>query len=296
MTQDAPPQSTLLQWYRRVLGEPDREIDAYLGFALFFGGVAFAVVALGTLVLAEGFTRPRVFVWREQAITVAMAALPLVFLGVIVLLPVDRRGTLGGLTGAAICGYAIVRFRAYYPWAWNTGSSSHNVAVTVVYGVGVAVLVAATAAALVAYQLARLRHPGPGDIDPPDEDEPDEHYSREEIDRDIEEAMADVDITWGGVDRTETTPLDLNADSVDLDADTSGMQVDVERVSRESVDEQVAGLQALRGGETTQARSTTTVEDQSAKLAEVRERRRADDGTESTGLLARVLRKLGLVE
>lgn len=293
MTQDTPSRSSLIQWYRRVIGEPDREIDAYLGFTLFFGGIALAVVALATFVLADGFTRPRLFVWREQAITVAMVALPLVFLGVIVLLPVGRRGSVGGATGAAVCLYGIVQFRQYYPWAWDAGRGARNVSVTVLYSVGLAVLVAATAAALVAYQLDRLRRPGPADIDQVDEDN-EETYTSAEIDRDIEEAMADVDITWGGVDRTDTTPLDLNTEAVD--ADTSGMEVDVERVSRESVDEQVAGLKALRGDETQTARSSATVDEQTAKLAELRERRRSEDRPADDGLLARALRKLGLVD
>jgi hypothetical protein len=295
MPQESALQSTLVQSYRRVFGEPDREIDVYLGFALFIGAAVLASFALAALVYADQFGRPGVYYWREQAITAAMVALPAIALGVVVLLPVDRRGRYSGLAGALVCLYGVYRFRAVYPWQWDTGTVQHSISVTVAYGVGVAVLVGAVGAALVAYQIDRLRQPGPADIEPASDERNGESYSEARIERDIEAAMADVDLSWGGIEPTETTPLDLRTDDVGDDIDTSGLQVDATRVTRESVDDQVAGLKALRGDQDRAERSASTVDDQSAKLAEIREQRRTES-TDDEGLLAKLFRRLGLVD
>lgn len=295
MSRKSALQSTLLQVYRRVLGDPDSEIDVYLGFALFVGAAVVASFAIVALVYADGLGRQAMFLWREQAITAAMVAFPLLVLGVIVLLPVDRRGQYSGLAGALVCLYGIYRFRAVYPWQWDSGAVQHSITVIAVYSAGVAILVAAMGAALIAYQIARLRRPGPGDIEQTTEDPRDEQYSDARIEQDIEEAMADVDLTWGGVERTETTRLDLETAEHEADIDTSGLQAATKRVSTDSVDEQVAGLKALRGDQQRADRSVETVDEQSARLAELRQRRRSES-TEEDSFLASLLRRLGLLD
>jgi hypothetical protein len=209
-----------------------------------------------------------------------MASLPAALSSIVVLLPVDRRGLVGAGVGAAVCLVAIGWFTLVYPNQWAAGSGqTYSVQVLFVYSVGVTALLAATGAALVAYHIDQTR-PGPADIEVPDGESPTgagsggetESYTDEEIRQDIEDSLEDVDLNWGGVEQSENTSLSFTTD--DSEFDTSGMQVEVERVkSKSSVDAQVNGLKSLKGGDEKTQRSTSTVDDQTAQLQQLKQRR-----------------------
>jgi hypothetical protein len=281
----------LFEWYRRYIGEPDREVDVYVGFALFFGGIglgiaAFLISAAGQFGGAEGY------VFREAAFAVGMIALPATLSSVIVLLPVGRRAVYGGVIGSVVCLAGMAFFVFAYPFSWASGPGpQYAIHVMFVYGAGLTALLASTGGALVAYHVERAQ-PGPGDIEGIEDDES-ETVSDEDIERDIEEAMANVDITWGGVERHEGTALKLNSDLDDMD--TSGMDVEADRVHRSSVDTQVNSLQSLKGGKKQSDRSTSTVDDQTDRLQELRQRQREEaDQTQDT-LLERVLARIAAI-
>ena len=290
---DANADGRLFDWYRTYIGEPDREVDVYLGFALFVGGIglgaaAFAIAAAGQALGAEGFF------FRKAAFATGMVALPATVASVVVLLPVGRRAVYGGALGALVCLGGVAFFWTVYPYNWATGTGpQYAVQVLFVYGVGLASLLAATGGALVAYHIDRAR-PHPGAIEGLDEDTG-ESYSDEDIERDIEEAMADVELSWGGVEKHEGTDLKITPDTEGMDL--SGMNVAADRVHRSGVDEQVANLQGIKGGDPEAARSTATVDDQTTQLQELRRRQREEAAqtrvTVLDRLLSRVARLLG---
>ncbi|WP_324757463.1 DUF7139 domain-containing protein [Haloarcula sp. GH36] len=297
---DETDDGRLFEWYRTYIGEPDREIDVYLGFALFFGGIglgigAFVIGAAGQFTGAGGPQSN--FVFREAAIAVGMLALPATLSSVVVLLPVGKRAIYGAVVGSAISLVGLGLFVWAYPYSWATGSGpQYSIHVLFVYGLGLASLLAATGGALVAYHIDRAK-PRPGDIQAPEEDEG-ESYTDEEIEQDIESAMESVDLTWGGVERHEGSDLKITPSEGEVEMDVSGMDASVDRVHRSSVDEQVAGLKTVKGGEKATDRSTSTVDEQTDQLKKLRERKQAEAASESDetvleGVLGRAARLLG---
>jgi hypothetical protein len=285
---DANADGRLFEWYRQFIGEPDREVDVYVGFALFFVGIslgiaAFLISATGQFLGADGYF------FREAAFAAGMVALPATLSSVIVLLPVGKRAIYGGILGSVVCLGGLAFFLFAYPFNWASGQGpQYAVQVMFVYGAGLTALLASTGGALVAYHVDRAR-PGPADIEGM-EDADGEEFSDEDIQRDIEEAMEDVDITWGGVERHEGTALKLNPDMDDID--TSGMNVEAKRVHKSGVDDQVLSLQGLKGGNAKSDRSTTTVDDQTSRLQELRQRQQEEAGQPKTTLLERLLEKI----
>lgn len=268
MSAETPQPRKLVELYRSYIGEPDETVDVYLGFGLFFAAITVALLAFGAFVYSNRFTAPALYTYREVAFALGMATLPLALLGIVVLLPVDRRGVVSGLTGTVVCLAAIGAFVWAYPFDWDVGSTTYSLPVMVVYGSGIAALLGSTGAALVAYHIDRAR-PRPESLEPAEEDR-EESYTDEEIRGDIDEAMADVELNWGGVARTETSPLQLSSEFDDVDA--SGLEVEATRVESDGVEDQVAGLRTVKGGERKTARSASTVDDQTARLAELRQR------------------------
>jgi hypothetical protein len=271
-------ENKLFDWYRAYIGEPDREVDVYLGFTLFFAAIGLGVAAFGAAALAGG-SGGQAFGPRKLAFVLGMASLPAALSSIVVLLPVDRRGLVGAGVGAAVCLVAIGWFTLVYPNQWAAGSGqTYSVQVLFVYSVGVTALLAATGAALVAYHIDQTR-PGPADIEVPDDESTGagsgsetESYTDEEIRQDIEDSLEDVDLNWGGVEQSENTSLSFTTDESEFD--TSGMQVEVDRVkSKTSVDSQVNGLKSLKGGDEKTQRSRSTVDDQTAQLQQLKQRR-----------------------
>lgn len=288
MSEDSPPGGRLIELYRTYIGEPDRRVDVYLGFGLFFAAIAIGVLALAAFVFGSRFAQFDAFAYREPAFALGMASLPVALLAIIVLLPVDRRGVAGGVVGGLVCFGAVAGFVWAYPYHWDTGGGPlYSMEVVLAYGGGLTILLGSTGAALVAYHVDRAR-PGPADVEPVEESDPEETFSDEEIREDIDEAMADVELNWGGVEKTENTRLSLSGDFDDVD--TSGLEVEAKQVQSGGVDDQVAGLKTIKGGEKKTARSTSTVDDQTSQLAELRQRKREEEASadDDGGVAARV--------
>jgi len=278
---EADADGRLFELYRTYIGEPDSEIDVYLGFTLFFGGIGLGVAAflMGSVGQLTGAGGPsEAFVYREAAIAAGMVALPATLSSVVILLPVSKRAVFGAVGGSAVSLVGVFLFVWAYPYSWAVGSGeTYAVQVLLVYGVGLAAVLAATGGALVAYHISRVR-PGPGDIEGLEEETETESFSDEEIEEDIEQAMENVDLTWGGVERHEGNDLKLRTPEAG-EMDLSGMDVEVERVHSGGVDDQVAGLQTVKGGERKTARSTSTVDDQTDQLKQLREQKRTEEAT-----------------
>lgn len=273
MTPDAHA-ATLLEWYERYIGEPDAETDVYLGFGLFFVGIALAVVGLALFLWSAGLEAGSAFYWnlRQVAIVLASLGLPAGMVGIVVLLPVDRRALYAAGGGLAVCGLAMAFFVVVYPDNWNVQSAADHSALGIaLYAVGLVVVLASTAAALVAYHLERSR-PAPSESG----DDPREEITDERVARDIEHAMEDVTLTWGGVRRKETRKLAVDVGTEEIDRSSfDRVEATSTRAAGTDVESAVASLRGLRGGNEKQATGSGT-DDQAAALVELRERKHAE--------------------
>ncbi|PSQ15993.1 hypothetical protein BRD02_05410 [Halobacteriales archaeon QS_8_69_73] len=135
----------------------------------------------------------------------------------------------------------------------------------------------------------------PSEIDP-DRESPGETVSDEQVESDIDEAMSDVDLTLGGIEREENRQLEFNTDFADEALGTVDAEPD-RTVSSGGVDENVEGLQQLTSGEPSTATSESTVDDETAALNELKQQKKRDevpvDPAEDAGPFARLLSRLG---
>lgn len=299
MTERDSPDNVLFRVYERYIGQPETETDVYLGFGLFFAAVAFALAGLVLFVVggaAFGIRTDAYFALAQPGYVLSMLSLPLALLAVVVLLPTASRATWAAAVGVAVTGAAAVAFLAFYPDRWFEFGTQETLLVIGTYAAGLAIVTASTGAALVAHHLARAA-PAPSEIEPAAEDH-DEEVTEEQVRADIEEAMASVDLTLGGVEREEHRRLEFTSDY----ADEAGGQLNVEpteTVSPGGVDEQVKGLTQIAGGERAVATSESTVDDETAALNLLKEQKRQDEvptdaPTADGGILARLRERLGL--
>jgi hypothetical protein len=298
----------LLALYRRYIGEPERLRDVYLGFGLFFGGIAFA--AVGVLVFVWSSTVPESadLFWqlREIAIVLSAIGLPTFLSSLIVLLPVDRRAEYAAAVGVVVCLIGVGMFVLAYPYNWNVSGTDASVRGVATYALGLVVLVASIGSALVTDYIERANagasagagaaggSAGAGEAAAADTEE---SVSEAQVARDIEDAMADAELSWGGVEKTDTKRLSFNTNDVETDIDTSTFDrvgANESRAEGDNVDDAVNSLQQFRGEETDQATGEGT-DQQADALAQLREQQTADpEQTSQEGLSDRLRNKLGL--
>lgn len=284
----------LLRLYRRYIGEPDQKRDVYVGFGLFFGGVALGVLGLVLFLIERGVAGGGAVWWlREVAFAIAALGLPAVLLGVVVLLPVDRGPLYVAGAGTLACLVAVAIFVSVYPRHWNViGARDYSTLGVTVYAAGLVAVVGSTGAALVSYQIERAA-PAAG-VDGRGAEQT-ETVTDEQVQSDIEEAMANTELSWGGVEKREGRSLEIASDTDIEDADRTGFDGAAANEYRsESVDEAVTGLKHLRGGENRQDRSRGGVDDQASALKELRQQKRREEAQGSDGYLDRVRGFFGL--
>ncbi len=280
----------LVDLYREFIGEPDSRTDVYLGFGVFFAGLGLGLVGLVLFAIERGLLAGDVFWLRQLAFATGALGLPLVFGSVVVLLPADRRALYVAAGGLIMTLVAIAFFVAVYPDNWNFGAD-YSLQGVAIYAVGLVSVLAATGSALVGYHVERVQGGPAGPSDAAETGEREPAVTDEQVQRDIEEAMADTEISWGGVEKVETEQLTITSD-----ADIEGQQLDSAsaRVHRSrGVDEQLSALKGLQGGEQ-RTGSGRGVDDQSSKLQALREQQRQEEHTaESGGWLARLKSLVG---
>ncbi|NGM70874.1 permease [Natronolimnobius sp. AArcel1] len=290
MSAEQSPDGYLFDVYRRYIGEPEDRTDIYAGFSLFLGGIGLGIISLVLFLWSTNYAArsDAYFTWTEPAYALVMVALPILMLGIVVLLPSERRVQYASIAGVAVTVVAVGGFLYAYPTDWNGYGADYTAEVIAVYAVGLAALTASTGAALIAHYLDMAREAQR--IEPTDDAES-ESYTDEEIQSDIDAAMEDVELSWGGVQKTEHKRLSFSENEFDeVDVDSVGT-----KTTRSSgVDAQVAGLKGLKGGDTKTTTSSATVDDQTQKLKELREQQRAEElaTDDSSGLVAAVTGRL----
>jgi hypothetical protein len=297
---DGTPDNVLFEWYERYIGDPETETDVYLGFALFFGGIALGAVGIAVFLLSAAMSGGGTPAWaiREVAMVAASVGFPVILLGMVVLLPGDRRMTYVSVGGLAVCLVAVALFVATYPMNWNVARTpDYSAQGVAIYAVGLVAVVGATGAALVGHQVERAT-PGEraaevraetgsaGGASGSGASDTAESVSDEQVRRDIDEAMADADLSWGGVSRKNTKRLELNTPSdVEVDREAfENAEATTVRSSGGDVDDALSNLRKLQGRER-ETDSSTGVDDQTAALTELRQQQEAekvatDDGDE----------------
>lgn len=275
MTENTPD-NVLFDVYERYIGEPETETDVYLGFGLFFVGVAFAAIALLSFVTVVGLYGYRgesgYYSTAQIPYTFALLAAPVTMLSIVVLLPVERRAVYGAVGGSALTGVAALGFVVSYPDRWAEAGGGRMLAVMGTYAVGVSVVVAATAAALIAHQLERA---GGAETEEA-QDDGGEEITMEDVEQDIDEAMEDVDLNLGGVERSEGRNLSFSTDFSGEDM-KGGAAKEPEKTVSTGVDAQVQGLRSMKKGESKKETSSATVDDQAAALNDLKARNEDDD-------------------
>lgn len=278
----------LFALYRRYLGEPAGRTDVYVGFGLFFGGIAIGGLGLVVFLASASVPVDGSLYWalREVAIVLAALGLPAFVTSVVVLLPVDARAVYASLGGVALCLGGVGLLVATYPQAWNVAGRDYSPYGISLYAGGLTVLAGSAGAALVAHQLERVR---PADGADAVEGAPGgEELGDEAVARDIEEAVAGSELTWGGVEPARERRLELTRET-DVDLDPTGFDVAPSATSAPGVDDAVAGLRKMQGWEP-KAETGSGTGEQAAALRALRERETAAD--DEPGWVRRVVDRL----
>jgi hypothetical protein len=228
------------------------------------------------------------YVLREIAAASGATGLPVLLLGVTVLLPVRRRSMYAALVGTLVCLGGIALFVSAYPVNWNVAAARDMSAeVVALYTVGLVAVVASTGSSLVGHRVERATV---ASTDGSDGEDDTERVTDEQVRQDIDAAMAEANLSWGGVEKTETKRLRLNTDEIDeVESNVDTASATTTRASGNDVNDAVAGLRQLQGeGAKQETASGGGVDDQTAALKELREQQRREKEQSSEGVLERV--------
>jgi hypothetical protein len=272
---EATNRNQLLRYYRQYIGDPDRTVDVYAGFGLFFVGLGLGIAGV-VVFLYSATLSGTAYGLRAVAIVSGAVGAPTLLGGIVVLLPVDRRMLVVAGGGSVICAAGIVRFVSVYPNDFNVSVGPDYAAQVVgIYSVGIVAVIGATAAALVAHQIERAADTT-RTVESAEAEDDEETVSDEQVQADIDSALDDAELSWGGVTKTETRTLNLDTGSID-DIDTESLPEGIEtRTADSSVSNAVSQLKGLQGGEVETASGEGT-DDQAAALRELREQQREDE-------------------
>ena len=299
---ESDTENPLMGYYRRYVGDPDRTIDVYAGFGLFFAGIGLGLI--GVVVFLYSATLPAntmsTYAVRQVAAVAGAVGLPALLLGVVVLLPVDRRMLYlaGGGTAVTLVGTGL--FVWAYPQDWNVVSPpDYSAQVVAVYTVGLVAVIAATGGALVAHRVEqagateRVAGGGTAANDAASDASGADEVTDADVRADIERELEDAELTWGGVERAETRRLELDTsaiDDVDVDREKLAGSATETRTTTGTVNDAVSELKGLQGGETKTASGEGT-DDQAAKLRELREQQQQEadaKAAESNSIVGRI--------
>lgn len=292
-------ENLLLGWYRRYVGPPEAERTVYGGFGLFFGGIGLALIGIVVFLASATVPADDLFRYtlREIAGGAGAVGLPALLLGVTVLLPVDRKVVYAAGVGTAVCLVGVGLFAASYPYAWNVVGSDRSGQVVAVYAAGIVAVIGATGAALVGHHIDRASTTTERIVERERTEATTSTAGErptvtdDQVRRDIDEAMADSELSWGGVEKTKTKRLRLNTAEVDeIDgSNVADVEATTVRSAGRNVDDAVDAMKGLRGGETKQARSTQTTDDQTAALQALREKQAGEElSTDDDGVVGRL--------
>lgn len=295
MSDSSEEANPLLGYYRRYVGDPDRAVDVYAGFGLFFVGLGLGVVGVAVFLYSATLPPNTISTYsvREVAAVAAALGLPGLLLGVVVLLPVDRRMRYFGGAGSVVTLVAVGWFLTVYPYDWNVPEPpDYSAQVVALYSAGLVAVIAATGAALVAHRVEQATDGVTGGPDSPaaaqssasaDDSTDADAVTDEAVRADIERELEKTELTWGGVERSEGRRLQLDTsviDDADIDQGTLSGSATETRTTSGTVDDAVSQLAGLQGG-TQNTASGESTDDQADALRALREQQRAEETAEA---------------
>ncbi|WP_312909335.1 DUF1508 domain-containing protein [Natronosalvus caseinilyticus] len=132
----------LFRLYEHYVGEPDSPKDVY-GFWVFIAG--YLLGAVGVIVFVVGYTgQVAQFEFRVSGVLAAIG-LALCLFGIVLLLPVRRRGIQASVVGLFIALAGAASFGAVYPDHWYSHGRELTVEVVGLYATGIAIIAGVTA-------------------------------------------------------------------------------------------------------------------------------------------------------
>jgi len=273
--------------YHEYIGEPAKERDIYVGFGLFFAGVALAILGFCLFLYSNVLESGSPLYWeiREIALVIGFIGLPSVLLSVVVLLPVGFRTRVVSAAGAVFCLAATIILVNIFPYGWTTSEGTNGSVWTIsVYATGLVMLVASIGAALVAHYLERATTSTESPEAVESAENKSESVSKSDVDTDIEQALERTDLSWGGVEQEpKTKRLNLDMPDTDSDLDRTAIknsEATTTRADSNDIDDAVDGLRQLQGGQSKTERSTGT-EEQVNALTEFRNEQTENDDVET---------------
>ena len=275
-------QNQLVSYYHQYVGDPDRTIDIYAGFGLFFLGLGLGLA--GVLIFLYSATLSEaVYSLREIAIVTGAIGTPALLVGIVVLLPVDKRMLAIAGIGSGICGIGIIRFVDAYPYNFNVAGPDATAEVVGIYSVGLVLVIAATAAALIAHHVeqAAERTPTTGTEQTNPSTDGNESVTDADVQADIKRELDQAELSLGGVEKRETRRLNLDTTELDdMNRDSLPDPNTKTRTSDNRVDDAVSQLDGLQGKEK-KTKSGESTDDQVAALSELKEQQ-ADSKSDTT--------------
>lgn len=293
---ESTTENPLLTYYRRYIGAPDRTVDVYAGFGLFFASVG--LIAVGVAVFLYSATLPaneqQTYAIRQVAAISGAIGLPALLASIVVLLPVDKRMVYLSAVGGSICLAAVVLFAWAYPHSWNvTNPPDYSAQGVAIYSLGIVLVITSTGAALVAHRVEQETATAPQSQARETDDAEEETISDEDVRADIDRELEKTELSWGGVEKKKTKRLKLDTTAVDdVDREQFVNSAKETRVQTSSVNDAVSQLQGLQGGKKATA-SGEGVDNQADALRQLREQQKqkekeAQEAAKERSLLDRI--------
>ncbi|WIV66384.1 DUF1508 domain-containing protein [Natrialbaceae archaeon AArc-T1-2] len=133
----------LFRLYEHYVGEPDSAKDVY-GYWLFIVGYVVGAAGVFTFVVGYAAEVDSFFHIRVSAVTAA-AGLSIGLFGIVLMLPVRRRGIQAGVVGLLVALVGVGSFGVVYPSDWRGHGADYSVEVIMIYTTGLVIIAGVTA-------------------------------------------------------------------------------------------------------------------------------------------------------
>ncbi len=133
----------LFRLYEHYVGEPDSPKDVY-GYWIFIAGYLIGAAGVFTFVVGYAGEADSYFHIRVSGVTAA-AGLSLCLFGIVLMLPVRRRGIQAGAVGLVVALVGVASFGVVYPSDWRGFGADYSVEVITIYSTGLAIIAGVTA-------------------------------------------------------------------------------------------------------------------------------------------------------
>ncbi|RQH01192.1 DUF1508 domain-containing protein [Natrarchaeobius oligotrophus] len=143
MTSPLKIHQNLFRLYEHYVSEPDSKKDVY-GYWLFILGYLIAAAGVFAFVVGYAGDTGSYVLIRISGVTAA-AGLSVCLFGLVLMLPVRRRGIQASVVGLAIALAGVVFFAAVYPHDWRGHGADWSVEVIAVYSLGIGIIGGVTA-------------------------------------------------------------------------------------------------------------------------------------------------------